>query len=65
MSSDKDDIKKLLDACRKSGPMDEKLVRGSQRATTQNKDTYYADATYGTKYLRFSCDEDENSKKKS
>lgn len=61
--SDKEDVKKVLEACRKSGPMDENLVRGTTEPGSKDDEEYYADAMRGTKYLQFSHDEDEGKDK--
>ena len=42
--SDKEDIRKALEASRKSGPMDESMVRGTAELSTKNDGGYYADA---------------------
>lgn len=62
--SDKDDIRKALEACRKSGPMDESMVRGTAELSTRRNDEYYADAIPGTKHLQFSQDEEDCRDKK-
>lgn len=59
--SDKEDMKSILEACRKSGPMDERLVGGTGESSSKNNEEYYADATRGTNYLQFAYD----GKKKS
>ena len=56
--SDKEDIRKVLEASRKSGPMDKSMVRGTAELSTKKDDGYYADAIRGTKYLQFSQDEE-------
>ena len=61
--SDKEEVRKALEASRKSGPMDENLVRGTTELSTKNGDGYYADAIRGTKYLQFSQDEDDSKDK--
>ena len=55
-------MKNILEACRKTGPMDEKLVRGTRESKSKNNEEYYADATRGVNYLQFSCDESKNEK---
>lgn len=59
---DKEDMKNILEACRKTGPMDEKMVRGTRESKSKNNEEYYADATRGVNYLQFSCDESKNEK---
>ena len=51
--SDKEDMKSILEACRKTGPMDERLVRGTGESSAKNNEEYYADAMHGVKYLKF------------
>lgn len=58
--SDKEDIKSILEACRKSGPMDENLVRGTRELNSKTNEEYCADAMCGTKYLQFSNDGNED-----
>ena len=36
MSDKKEDMKIILEACRKSGPMDESLVRGTRESSSKN-----------------------------
>lgn len=62
--SDKEDIRKALETSRKSGPMDESMVRGTAELSTKNDGGYYADAIRGTKYLQFSQDEEDCKDKK-
>ncbi len=64
MSDKKEDMKSILEACRKSGPMDESLVRGTRESSSKNGEDYYADAMRGTKYLQFSNDGSEDKDKK-
>lgn len=64
MSDKKEDMKSILEACRKSGPMDENLVRGTKESSSKNDEEYYADAMRGTKYLQFSNDGNEGKDKK-
>ena len=58
--SDKEDMKSILEACRKTGPMDERLVRGTGESSAKNNEEYYADALHGVKYLKFSYDGSED-----
>ena len=58
--SDKEDMKSILEACRKTGPMDERLVRGPGESSAKNNEEYYADAMHGVKYLKFSYDGSED-----
>ena len=46
--------------CRRTGPMDESLVRGTVESSSSNSEEYHADAMRGTNYLQFSCDENGN-----
>lgn len=62
--SDKEEIRKALEASRKSGPMDESMVRGTAELSTKKDDVYYADAIRGTKYVQFSQDEEDCKDKK-
>ena len=62
--SDKEDIRKALEASRKSGPMDESMVLGTAELSTKRDDEYYADAIQGTKHLQFSQDEEDCKDKK-
>lgn len=62
--SEKAEMKSLLEACRKSGPMDEKLVRGTSTSASQSNDEYCADAMRGTKYVQFAYDENKDEDKK-
>ena len=36
--SDKEDMKSILEACRKTGPMDERLVRGTGESSAKNNE---------------------------
>ena len=47
-------MKSILEACRKTGPMDERLVRGTAESSSRNSEEYHADAMRGTNYLQFS-----------
>lgn len=58
---DKEDLKSILEACRKSGPMDERLVRGTGESSSKNNEEYSADATCGTNYLQFAYDGNKKS----
>lgn len=49
--SDKEDMKSILEACRKTGPMDERLVRGTGESSAKNNEEYYADAMHGVNIL--------------
>ena len=60
---DKEDMKSILELCRKTGPMDESLVRGTVESSYKNNEDYYADVTRGTNYLQFSYDGNEEKKK--
>lgn len=62
--SDKEEIRKALEVSRKSGPMDESMVRGTAELSTKKDDEYYADAIRGTKYVQFSQDEEDCKDKK-
>lgn len=62
--SDKEEIRKALEASRKRGPMDESMVRGTAELSTKKDDVYYADAIRGTKYVQFSQDEEDCKDKK-
>lgn len=62
--SDKEDMKGILEACRKKGPMDERLVREPLESSPKNSEEYCADAMRGTNYLQFSYDENEEKDKK-
>ena len=53
---DREDMKSILEACRKTGPMDERLVRGTVESSPRNSEEYHADAMRGTNYLQFSHD---------
>lgn len=64
MSDKKEDMKSILEACRKSGPMDKSLVRGTRESSSKTDEEYYADAMRGTKYLQFSNDGNEDKDKK-
>ena len=55
---DREDMKSILEACRKTGPMDERLVRGTVESSPSKE--YHADAMSGTNYLQFSHDGNEN-----
>jgi hypothetical protein len=57
---DREDMKSILEACRRTGPMDESLVRGTVESSSSNSEEYHADAMRGTNYLQFSCDENGN-----
>lgn len=57
---DREDMKSILEACRKTGPMDERLVRGTAESSPRNSEEYHADAMRGTNYLQFSYDGNEN-----
>ena len=57
---DREDMKSILEACRKTGPMDERLVRGTVESSPRNSEEYHADAMRGTNYLQFSHDGNEN-----
>ena len=57
---DREDMKSILEACRKTGPMDENLVRGIAESSSRNSEEYHADAMRGTNYLQFSYDGNEN-----
>lgn len=41
---DREDMKSILEACRKKGPMDEGLVRGTAESSSRNSEEYHADA---------------------
>ena len=56
---DREDMKSILEACRKTGPMDESLVRGTAESSSRNSEEYHADAMRGTNYLQFSNDGNE------
>lgn len=43
----------ILEACRKKGPMDSSIVRGTKESSA---DTYQADAMKDAKFLQFSYD---------
>ena len=62
--SEKADMKSILEACRQDGPMDEKLVRGTSTSESQNNDEYCADAMCGTRYVQFSCDNENKQEDK-
>lgn len=51
----------FLEACRKSGPMDSKLVRGASKENELND--YHACAMRDTQFLQFSHDENAHSDK--
>lgn len=57
---DREDMKSILEARRRTGPMDESLVRGTVESSSSNSEEYHADAMRGTNYLQFSCDENGN-----
>ena len=57
---DREDMKSILEACRKTGPMDESLVRGTTESSSMDSEEYHADAMRGTNYLQFSNDGNEN-----
>lgn len=58
---DREDMKSILEACRKKGPMDEGLVRGTAESSSRNSEEYHADAMCGTNYLQFSNDGNKDS----
>lgn len=58
---DRDDMKSILEACRRTGPMDESLVRGTAESSSSNSEEYHADAMRGTNYMQFSYDENGNN----
>ncbi len=51
---DREDMKSIIEACRKTGPMDENLVRGTVKLSSRDSKEYHADAMSGTNYLQFS-----------
>lgn len=57
-------MKSILEACRKTGPMDESLVRGTAKSSSRSSEEYHADAMCGTNYLQFSNDGNEDKDKK-
>ncbi len=61
---DKEDMKSILEECRKTGPMDESLVRGTAKSSSRSSEEYHADAMCGTNYLQFSNDGNEDKDKK-
>lgn len=61
---DKEDMKSILEACRKTGLMDESLVRGTAKSSSRSSEEYHADAMCGTNYLQFSNDGNEDKDKK-
>ena len=61
---DKEDMKSILEACIKTGPMDESLVRGTAKSSSRSSEEYHADAMCGTNYLQFSNDGNEDKDKK-
>ena len=61
---DKEDMKSILEACRKTVPMDESLVRGTAKSSSRSSEEYHADAMCGTNYLQFSNDGNEDKDKK-
>lgn len=60
--SDKEDMKSILEACRKIGPMDIGLIQNLEESSYENNEEYCADTMHGTNYLQFSHDEDEYKK---
>lgn len=58
--SNREDMESILEACRKTGPMDESLVRGTAESSSKNSEEYHADAIRGTNYLQFSNDGNKN-----
>lgn len=58
--ADEEDMKSILEACRKIGPMDERLVRGTEESSSRDSEEYYADSMRGTNYLQFSNDGNGN-----
>ena len=48
---DRDDMKSILESCRRTGPMDESLVRGTAESSSSNSEEYHADAMRGTNYM--------------
>lgn len=61
--ADKEDMKSILEACRKTGPMDERLVRGTEESSSRDSEEYHADSMRGTNYLQFSNDGNGNKAK--
>ena len=57
---DREDMKSILEACRRTGPMDESLVRGTAESSSRDSEEYRADAMRGTNYLQFSNDGNGN-----
>ena len=57
--SDKEDMKSILEACRKTGPMDIGLIQNLEGSSYENNEEYCADAMHGTNYLQFSHDGDK------
>ena len=57
---DREDMKSILEACRKTGPMDENLVRGIAESSSRNSEEYHADAMRGTNYLELWYEGNEN-----
>lgn len=53
---DREDMKSILEACRKTGPMDERLVRGTVESNPRNSEEYHANAMqshgYSTNYVQ-------------
>lgn len=41
---DREDMKSILEACRKTGSMDERLVRGTVESSPRNSEEYHANA---------------------
>ena len=44
-------MKSILEACRKTGPMDERLVRGTAESSSRNSEEYHADAIYDSEFI--------------
>lgn len=57
---DREDMKSILEACRRTGPMDECLVRGTAESSSRDSEEYHADAMRSTNYLQFSNDGNGN-----
>lgn len=58
--ADEEDMKSILEACRKIDPMDERLVRGTEESSSWDSEEYHADSMRGTNYLQFSNDGNGN-----
>ncbi len=58
--ADEEDMKSILEACRKIDPMDERLVRGTEESSSRDSEEYHADSMRGTNYLQFSNDGNGN-----